>query len=444
MASSVLHIKDAYYFEVPRFLWPTNHQGKADFPDVWVRLDAEFQIWEARRLYDSLIAGDTAGGGNAPSWSDLRDEYVAWRSADANFGKPLSRMLEQWQDQAHVGYRRWVAADPQRAEVSFASYLDATEQPGAWFSRKWADASFEGQWVAMKQAAGDVAAYKALPGEWSREKIAAYNDRLSGKILIPQPPGATLRNLYEPESGFCISKFLLIQLFVAVVMIFLFARLARRVAGGQLPRGRLWNALDYSLCWIRDNVAKSAIGAEDGDRFVPLLWTIFMFVLGCNLCGLLPWVGSPTGSFGVTSALAAVTLAAGVLSGVCKFGPFGFLMNQVPHMSLPLVTAIVIKPMLLVLELVGLLIKHAVLAIRLLANMVAGHLVLLGILGLAFGATAAANFAGLPTWLWGGTALIAVVSSTVFSMLELFVALLQAYIFTFLSALFIGAAVHPH
>ncbi len=113
-------------------------------------------------------------------------------------------------------------------------------------------------------------------------------------------------------------------------------------------------------------------------------------------------------------------------------------------MSLPLVIAIVIKPALLVLELVGLCIKHAVLAIRLLANMVAGHLVLLGILGLAFGASAAASFVELPSWLWAGTAIVSIVSSTLFSCLELFVAFLQAYIFTFLSALFIGAAVHHH
>jgi F-type H+-transporting ATPase subunit a len=167
-------------------------------------------------------------------------------------------------------------------------------------------------------------------------------------------------------------------------------------------------------------------------------------VLGCNLCGLLPWVGSPTGSFGVTTALAAVTFSAGTLSGMKKFGVAGFFANQVPQMSLPLVMSIFIKPMLLVLELIGLVIKHTVLAIRLLANMVAGHLVLLGIMGLAFGASAAANFVELPTWLWAGTAVVAILSSALFSCLELFVAFLQAYIFTFLSALFIGAAVHHH
>ena len=94
--------------------------------------------------------------------------------------------------------------------------------------------------------------------------------------------------------------------------------------------------------------------------------------------------------------------------------------------------------MIFAIELVGMFIKHAVLAVRLLANMVAGHLVLLGILGIIVGAASASH--GI--WLTATT--ISVVGSTLFSILELFVAFLQAYVFTFLSALFIGAAVHHH
>ena len=107
-------------------------------------------------------------------------------------------------------------------------------------------------------------------------------------------------------------------------------------------------------------------------------------------------------------------------------------------MDLPLPLAIVLKPMIFAIEMLGLLIKHGILAVRLLANMVAGHLVLLGIMGLI---TAAAT-ATLGTW--ATVASISVVGSTLFSLLELFVAFLQAYIFTVLSALFIGAAVHQH
>ena len=106
----------------------------------------------------------------------------------------------------------------------------------------------------------------------------------------------------------------------------------------------------------------------------------------------------------------------------------------------------IIKPMILAIELLGLMIKHGVLAVRLFANLVAGHLVLLGIMAFAFGMEAALRFTapGAANWQWAATAMIAVVSSAVFSCLELFVALLQAYIFTFLSALFIGAAMYKH
>jgi F-type H+-transporting ATPase subunit a len=133
-----------------------------------------------------------------------------------------------------------------------------------------------------------------------------------------------------------------------------------------------------------------------------------------------------------------------VIGGMRQFGPIGFFLNQVPHMDLPWYIAIVIKPMIFIIEILGLMIRHLVLSIRLLANMVAGHLVILGIMSVVFGAAAAVSFANAPTWQWGLGAVIVVLGSALFSVLELFVAFLQAYIFTFLSALFIGAAVHHH
>ncbi|MEX2025664.1 MAG: F0F1 ATP synthase subunit A, partial [Pirellulaceae bacterium] len=126
---------------------------------------------------------------------------------------------------------------------------------------------------------------------------------------------------------------------------------------------------------------------------------------------------------------------------MARFGFFGYFKNLVPHMDLPLIMAIFIKPMLFVIELLGLLIKHGVLAVRLLANMVAGHLVLLGIMGIAFSAEAVAQFTNAQ---WGIAAVISIAACTAFSLLELFVAFLQAYIITFLSAMFIGSVMHEH
>jgi F-type H+-transporting ATPase subunit a len=312
--------------------------------------------------------------------------------------------------------------------------------------------------------------------QWLREAhpeatLDQFNRAMDGKILIPQPFG-TPENLFSMKSGFGISKFMILEVALAAILLFLFTRLARTLASGAPPKGRFANLFETFILFIRDQVARPAIDSHDdhghgehgdhdghghgaqvqgghaaalsvaeaheGDRFVPLLLTIFFFVLGCNLLGMLPWAGSPTASFSVTLALAGVTLATVVIAGMMKFGPLGFFVNQVPSMDLPLPLAIVLKPMIFAIEMLGLLIKHGILAVRLLANMVAGHLVLLGIMGLI---TAAAT-ATLGTW--ATVTSISVVGSALFSLLELFVAFLQAYIFTFLSALFIGAAVHQH
>jgi F-type H+-transporting ATPase subunit a len=298
--------------------------------------------------------------------------------------------------------------------------------------------------------------------------VAEFNAALDGKILIPQP-FATLDSLYEAKSGFGISKYMILEVVLASILLFVFTRLATRLKGGGVPKGRLTNMLEAMILFVRDQIARPAIDSHDhhdehgheqhgdshghaaaghparavrphhdGDRFVPLLLTLFFFVLGCNLLGMVPWAGSPTASFSVTLALAGVTMATVVIAGMIKFGFLGFFANQVPSMDLPLPLAILLKPMIFAIEMLGLCIKHLILAVRLLANMVAGHLVLLGIMGLI---SAAATYS---MGMWATVTGISVVSSALFSLLELFVAFLQAYIFTFLSALFIGAAVHQH
>lgn len=273
---------------------------------------------------------------------------------------------------------------------------------------------------------------KAHPGS----TIEEFSHELSGKILIPQPFG-TLKNLYEKESGFCISKFMILETVIAILLFYTFKKFAEKVHDGEPPRGKFWNIIDSFLVYMRDQVARPAIGEHDAEHFLPLLWTIFFFVLTSNLFGMLPWLGAPTGAFGTTLALAAVTFATGLISGMKKFGPVGFWLNQVPHMDLPFYLSW-LKIVIFVIELFGLCIKHAILGVRLLANMVAGHLVLLGIMGIIASAATAS------TGIWATATTISVVGSILFSCLELFVAFLQAYVFTFLSALFIGAAVHHH
>jgi F-type H+-transporting ATPase subunit a len=306
--------------------------------------------------------------------------------------------------------------------------------------------------------------------------VGAFNRAMDGKILIPQPFG-TLDSLYEKKSGFCISKYMLLELLLAGILLLVFSRLAKRLKSGEPAKGAFANLFEAMILFVRDQIARPAIDSHDhhdghdhgdhghadhdghaapalagaggpavtvhrevhdGDRFVPLLLTLFFFVLGCNLLGMVPWAGSPTASFSVTLALAGVTMLTVIVAGMLKFGFLGFFANQVPSMDLPLPLAILLKPMIFAIEMLGLCIKHLILAVRLLANMVAGHLVLLGIMGLI---SAAASYS---MGMWATVTGISVVSCTLFSVLELFVAFLQAYIFTFLSALFIGAAVHQH
>jgi F-type H+-transporting ATPase subunit a len=247
----------------------------------------------------------------------------------------------------------------------------------------------------------------------------------TGHVEIPQPFGS-----------FKVTKFMVIELVAALILCVFFIGLAKALKGGAIPRGRFRNLLEAMLLYFRDYVARPCIGHHDADKFVPFLWTIFFFVLACNLFGMIPWMGSPTGSLAVTSALAFVTFLVVMGSAIAKLGPAGTLKSFVPHMDLPPALKIFLIPMIFVIEVFGMIVKHGVLAVRLLANMMGGHVVLAVIL--AFIAASAQSL-----WWWGITP-VSVLGATALSLLELFVAFLQAYIFTFLSALFIGMATHPH
>ncbi len=236
--------------------------------------------------------------------------------------------------------------------------------------------------------------------------------------------------------GFQVTRFMVLELAAAAVMIAVFVPVGQRIASGKAPRGRWWNMIEAMIVFIRDQVARPAIGKHEADRFLPFLWTMFFFILFLNLIGLVPWCGSATGAIGVTAALAAITLAMVIGGGVKKFGLVRFWTGQVPHMDVPFVTLILLWPMLFALEVVGMLVRHVILAVRLFANMFAGHLVLAAVLGFI------AMTAGLLAWY--GVMPASVLGAVALSLLELIVALIQAYVFTYLAALFIGMAVHQH
>ena len=266
------------------------------------------------------------------------------------------------------------------------------------------------------------------------------NGSAHGKhIEIPQIPVEYGGYNWETKEGIMVSKFMVLELAAAIILLAVFIPIARKIKTGRPPKGRWWNLIESMLLFMRNEVVRPAIGGKkEADRFLPFIWTMFFFVLACNLLGMVPWAGSPTGAWSVTSVLAIMTFLVVILAGMKKFGLVKFWTGQVPHMELPLVMAILIKPMIFVIEILGMFIKHFVLSIRLLANMFAGHLVLAVILG--FIVMALESHVAV----WSGVMLSSVFGATMLSLLELFVAFLQAYIFAFLSALFIGLAIHQH
>ncbi len=438
MADPILHIKDTYYFEVPKALWRSNRPEISDYPRFWIRNDSEYQDWEAANLFkelDEITTGTPSEAEVISAWHDWQHEG----SNHKNYAKPIDVFLDQKNAELRKEWERWKKAPPGNEDGGFREFLRETDQEFAWFASEMDSDKFQKAWTRIKNQTGnnDAVDEYAFEHKWKPEKIEDYNSLLHGKIIIPQPFGE-LRNLYQMESGIGITKFMLIQCLVAGVLILLFTSLAKRVQSGDPPRGRFWNLLESLLLFVRDEIAKPTMGEKDAAKYTPLLWTIFLFILGMNLMGMIPWMGAPTGSFAVTLSLAAVTMFTGIYYGTKKFGVVGFWLNLIPGMDLPWWISPIIKPLMFGIELLGFGIKHGVLGVRLLANMVAGHLVLLAIMGMAF------TLEGAMSDAWAITAVVSVLASTIFSVLELFVAFLQAFLFTFLSSLFIAAATHHH
>jgi len=214
--------------------------------------------------------------------------------------------------------------------------------------------------------------------------------RSTEPIVVVKTGFAPFDNLVQPLD-FRVTKFMVLEVVGAILIAAVFIPLANRVKSGGPPKGRLWNLLEVMAVFVREQVARTAIGSKDSDRFAPFLMTMFFFILTCNLMGLVPWAGSPTAALGVTGALAFLCYITMVAAGMKQLGGIHYWTAQVPHMDVPPPMGIFLKPMIFGLEVLGMLIKHLVLAIRLLANMVAGHMVLSVMVAL-IGAAAYAGF----------------------------------------------------
>lgn len=232
------------------------------------------------------------------------------------------------------------------------------------------------------------------------------------------------------------TKFVILELIGALIVCAVFIPYARRIRNGDRPQGRFWNMIDATVCYVRDEIAVPSIGSSDAKRFLPLVWTIFFFVLVLNLIGMVPGFGAATGSISVTMAFALVVFVVVMGTGMKKMGVIGFLKAQAPHIDIHPAMKLGLIPMIWAIEVFGLMLKHVVLGVRLFANMFAGHLVVgvfIAFIGVTWG-----------TWLMYPTVPVVIIATIAISLLELLVAFIQAYVFAFLTSLFIGAAIHPH
>ena len=229
---------------------------------------------------------------------------------------------------------------------------------------------------------------------------------------------------------------LLLAAMITAVLTLLAARTVTRQGPGRAPRG-MANAVEAVVVFLRDDVCKENIG-HGYQRFVPLVLTLFFFILVMNLLGLVPWGGSATGNLAVTATLALVTFTVTEISGFRALGPAGYLRTifySPPGVSGPMkyLMLLIMTPV----EFLGKLIKPFALALRLFANMTAGHVLIFSLLGFIF------LFGHIAFVRWavaaGSYALVSAIM-----LLELLIAVIQAYIFAMLSAVFIGLMQHEH
>lgn len=258
-----------------------------------------------------------------------------------------------------------------------------------------------------------------------------------------EPPGET--NASHPPEGvlqatrghivadLSITRHLVFAWLGGLIVVVIFVTLARRYTRGigreTAPRGLFHNLFESLVIFVRDEIARPNLG-DKSDRFLPFLLTAFFFILTCNLLGLVPFGATATANISVTAVLAAFTFLV---------TQFSANKEHWTHLFGPPGTPLPVRFILFPVEFLGLFTKPIALAIRLFANMTAGHLVILSLIGLIF------TFTSLFGEVGGyGISPVSVAFSLGIYLLELLVATIQAYIFTMLSALFIGMAVVEH
>lgn len=227
-----------------------------------------------------------------------------------------------------------------------------------------------------------------------------------------------------------LTKNVLFILFDALLLLLIFSAVARgyKKNDGRAPKG-IQAFFEPLIVFVRDDIAKSSIGEKKYEKYVPFLLTVFFFIWFGNLLGLLPGAANMTGNISITMTLAVIVLLITTFSGRKTYwlhivDPLG--------KSMPWGGKFFLYLILWPVEILGIFTKPFSLMVRLFANITAGHILILSILSLAFITQSIA------------VGVVGALFAAVMNMLELFVALLQAYVFTLLSAMYFGSAVEEH
>ncbi|MCF6306637.1 MAG: F0F1 ATP synthase subunit A [Flavobacteriaceae bacterium] len=270
-------------------------------------------------------------------------------------------------------------------------------------------------------------------GDAVAENNGKYYTLYHNKVYKTDAEGTiTLDDHHHPTQAkpldFSITKSVLMILITGILMLLAFVGMAKSFKKGPIVTGA-GRFLEPIILYIRDDIAIPNIGEKKHRKYMPYLLTIFFFVWFLNLFGLTPLGVNVTGNIAITFALAIMTFIITQVSGnknywMHIFDPLG---NSMPwYGKIPLY--IILIPI----EILGVFVKPFALMIRLYANIMAGHIVLMSLIGLIF---------VFQNWIGSSASFVL---SFAISMIELLVALLQAYIFTMLSALYFGFAVVEH
>ena len=273
-------------------------------------------------------------------------------------------------------------------------------------------------------------------GETLAESNGNYYKLYHSKIYKTDAAGTITYDAEHPEHpsnvrplDLSITKSVVMMLVTGLLLIWLFRSLASSYAkNGSIPKG-MGRFFEPIVLYIRDDIAKANIGEDKYKRYMPFLLTVFFFIWFLNMFGLTPLGVNVTGNIAVTAGLALIVFLLTNFTGTKDywkhiFDPLG---DGMPWFGKAIIYIILIP-----IEILGLFIKPFALMIRLYANMTAGHVVLMSLIGLIF---------IFKSWIGGP---LSFGLSFAISLIELFVALLQAYIFTMLAALYFGFASETH